>query len=107
MATAVKDLDVQSRQSFSPKEFAQLKGLSLSTVHRYLKAGKLPYSQPGGRGHRILIPVGALQLVIETIQANMTSKTDLSQVILQKPQNANAPGLSGPSPKWTREARPR
>ena len=50
------------RGLLSPKEFSQLSGLSLATVHRYLKAGKLPFLQPGGPRSRVLIPSDALQL---------------------------------------------
>ena len=45
----------QSRHYLSPHEFSGLSGLSLATVRRYLKRGRLPYRQPAGRRGRILI----------------------------------------------------
>lgn len=51
------------REALSPKEFVAKSGLSLATVRRYLRDGRLPSIQPGGRRCRVLIPASALALV--------------------------------------------
>jgi len=53
----------QGVKCVSPKEFAVLSGLSLSTVRRYLADGRLPKIQPGGHRGRVLIPCDVLERV--------------------------------------------
>ncbi len=95
----------EQRPSFlSPQEFGQLSGLSLATVHRYLKRGCLPYRQPSGRRGRILIPRDALDLTTstglrpgdDTLPPSSLSATSSSPDI---------PGrLSGTAPRWSKQA---
>ena len=40
----------------SPQEFGELCGLSIATVRRYIRFGKLPCVQPAGLRGRILTP---------------------------------------------------
>ena len=51
-------------------EFSRQSGLAAITIRRYLRSGHLPYVQPGGRKHRILIPVTALERVKTPVSAN-------------------------------------
>lgn len=44
----------------SPQQFSDSSGLSIATVRRYLRDGKLPFVQPGGPRGRLLIPSDAL-----------------------------------------------
>src|SRR5690348_3372943 len=67
--TASNDMAVDSipdgtthKRFLSPKEFSELSGLSLATIHRYIKNGKLPYRQPAGPRGRILIPAEVLAI---------------------------------------------
>ena len=85
--------DQRQRDHLSPQEFAQQSGLSLSTVHRYLKAGHLPKLQLAGPRGRVLIPRSALASIQE--QASVPP--------VPRPATANKPSspkLSGPTPKW-------
>jgi hypothetical protein len=91
---------VQPRRFVSPLEFSQLSGLSLATVHRYLKKGKLPSVQPSGRRGRILIPADALERCGNTtLEAAHPEQTTLPTA---KPGAAPSPRPSGPRPRWTR-----
>src|SRR4051794_22015598 len=49
-----------SPKHLSPQEFSEQSGLSIASVRRYLRDGKLPFAQPGGPRGRILIPPDAL-----------------------------------------------
>jgi hypothetical protein len=55
-----RKLPESERQCLSPNEFVAATGLSLSTVHRLLAKKQLPKDQPGAKGTRILIPIGAV-----------------------------------------------
>jgi hypothetical protein len=64
----------------SPQEFSQLSGLSLATVHRYLKNGKLLYRQPAGRRGRVLIPSNALATLACTTSQPMPADAAATSV---------------------------
>ena len=51
-----------SPKHLSPWEFSQQSGLSIASVRRYLRDGKLPFAQPGGPRGRILMPADALRV---------------------------------------------
>ena len=76
----------------SPQEFSQQSGLSIASVRRYLRDGKLPFAQPGGPRGRILIPADALARIA-------THRMDR----LSAPPHASAPAVEGraegPSPR--------
>jgi hypothetical protein len=76
----------------SVKEFSATRGLSASTIWRYIRDGKLPFSQPGGPGHRVTIPEDAL-LPHAAIPAAETQTTRSSPT---------SNHLSGPKPAWMR-----
>ncbi len=61
--TSHADSNLSDPEFLSPAEFAQFSGLSLPTIHRYRKSGRLPFIQPGGFRCRILIPKNASDLV--------------------------------------------
>jgi excisionase family DNA binding protein len=82
------------RRFLSPGEFSALSGLSLATVHRYLKSGRLPYWQPRGRRGRILIPADALQTL-----AKDSLQPDPDPTMPAPCMDTNR--LSGPRPRWT------
>ena len=91
----------------SPREFARLSGLSLATIHRYVKCGKLPCCQPGGRRARLLIPIDALQGL--ALQSPSTERAPAAQVspMATAPIRNELPGptrLAGPVPRWMRSA---
>jgi hypothetical protein len=97
----------QGQRYLSPQAFSGLSGLSLATVHRYLRSGRLPYRQPAGRRGRIVIPADALELLPGT-----TLPHGLTQAPVPPPTTATTqPPVTparppGPRPKWTRLAGP-
>lgn len=79
----------------SPVEYVQLSGLSLSTVHRYLKSGRIPFEQPGGPRSRILIPVDTLR------QRSASDDSSEEPTVDARPSSqSNRCPLSGPKPRW-------
>jgi hypothetical protein len=97
--------DAVQPRYLSPQEFGLLSGLSLATVHRYLRDGRLPYCQPGGRRGRILIPLEALEMA-SGAAPGMAFDTSVSASIpvanTQQPETAAR--LPGPRPRWSRQA---
>jgi len=87
----------------SPLEFARLNGLSIATVRRYLKSGRLPKAQPGGRGCRVLIPSDAID-VIKTSDSPVADEVIVSPTIDTNPESETpieTPSQPpGRSPKW-------
>jgi hypothetical protein len=85
------------RKHLSPAEFVAESGLSLATVHRYLKSGRLPKVQIGGFRCRVLIPREALKLVADALGID-----DAGEVA-----NVSSPSKTGPKssnrrrkPRW-------
>jgi len=91
-----------TRHYLSPQEFSQLSGLSLATVHRYLKKGNLPFQQPGGPRSRILIPAEVLVAIV-TVTPGSTSKAVVPAPVPKPiPHTPKDPvRLPGPRPRWT------
>lgn len=79
------------RNHLSIEEFSQQSGLAAVTIRRYLRKGKIPFVQPGGRKHRILIPVQALQNLQNPIPLKLPEPAR---------QPTAQPVLSGRKPRW-------
>jgi hypothetical protein len=107
MAGRSHEADNQSRQYLSPREFSKVSGLSLATVRRYLKGGKLPYLQPGGRRGRILIPVDILTAIPPSVSDAIHISDPGSLSLIPGEMESGAARLPGPQPRWTRRAYPR
>ncbi len=89
------DAEAAEKEFYSPAEFAELSGFSLSTVHRRLADGSLPRLQLGGKRCRISIPRSALSPVIESAcRAPMESNTTASSALRVK---------SGARPRWQKQ----
>ncbi len=73
------------------KEFCGVKRLSPATVHRLIKAGKLPFFQPSGKGGKLLFPLNAIELAASAASAPS---------VPSEPRAAGSQRLSGPTPKW-------
>jgi excisionase family DNA binding protein len=83
------------KQFLSPAEFAVLSGLSLATVHRYLRRGTLPFQQPGGKRARILISRAALDGLQLAASPEKAIEPQLSSPAIH-PQSK----FPGPRPRW-------
>jgi hypothetical protein len=98
--------DTTPKRFLSPREFSVLSGLSLATVHRYIKDGKLPYRQPAGRRGRIIIPADALAAA-PTADAPVRQERAPDPASQPHPHTtAHSPPLPGPRPRWTQQANP-
>jgi hypothetical protein len=90
--------------SCSVEEYADMSGLSTETVRRYLKAGKLPYDQPGGPRHRILIPLSALPAGANgSARVNPEGSPISHSPADQFEQPQSRERLPGPKPRWARK----
>jgi excisionase family DNA binding protein len=78
-------------QLLTLKEFCGVTRLSPATIHRLIKAGKLPCYQPGGKGGKLLFAMNAIDLVASPVSASSALSAD---------RNAGSQRLSGPTPKW-------
>lgn len=81
----------------SPKEFAERAGISLSTVHRYLKNGHLPKVQRAGKNGRVWIPEQELYTVSGP-QMDDTSTCEVADLLPDSLNSANC--LPGRRPGW-------
>ena len=79
----------------SPDEFSQLSGLSIATVRRYLRAGRLPHVQPAGSHGRILIPRDALDRLADPPPRDLPPSTPTSPSMAAPPNRPR-----GPRPRW-------
>ena len=79
------------RDHLSIEEFSQQSGLAVVTIRRYVQKGRIPFVQPGGRKHRILIPIDALHDLQNPVPTQPAEPT---------PQPAAHPVRSGPKPRW-------
>lgn len=87
---------MDERQYLSVEEYSQRSGLAVITVRRYIRSGRLRALQPGGRKHRILIPVAALEQVLTPAAPE---SIPLAKPKIQKP-------LPGPIPNWRKGPQP-
>lgn len=79
------------QQLLTLKEFCGATRLSPATIHRLIKAGKLPFYQPSGKGGKLLFPLNAIDLATSPAPAPSPLSDD---------RNAGSQRLSGPTPKW-------
>ena len=99
----------QSGQKCRYLTFDEFKGrvpLSASTIRRRLKDGSIPYIQPGGKGHTVLIREDALDVSCQVKPAESSElagvgqavKTaEAGQAVVMPPKKRR---FSGPRPKW-------
>ncbi len=83
----------------SPDEFSALSGLSPATVRRRLKSNQLPSVQPGGRGHRVLIPRDALEQLARVQPPPPEPDAANPAPTTAGPADPDSP-RTGPRPRW-------
>lgn len=94
----MSDDSARERETLSPLEFVAKSGLSLATVRRYLKDGRIPSFQPGGLRCRVLIPVSALEPYAQLAgPVSRASRPNQPKVV---PRAASKRTRSGPKPRW-------
>jgi hypothetical protein len=98
---------MDARRYVSVQEFVQLSGLSLATIHRYLKRGILRHLQPGGRHSRILIPSDALEMdTPSAAEPKRSASTAPPAPAVNTQPLDDETRLPGPRPQWKRQACP-
>ncbi len=91
---------MDEREYLTLDEFQKRCGLSIVTLRRYVKSGKLESVQAAGRGHRILIPRDALD------KLRTAPKKSPDPIRVGPPAKIST--LSGPKPRWRADpARPK
>ena len=86
-----------TRSCLNIDELSAKSGLSLSTLRRRLREGKLPYLQPGGPRTRVLFPADILDRLVNQTPAILASQPDA--VTLPKPAST----ARGPQPRWQKK----
>jgi hypothetical protein len=89
-ATKVVHMANENPQLVTIEELSKRSRLSIATIHRLKKAGKIPFFQPSGIGGRLLFPLDAIERSAAT---TVCSATPAAKV-------APPPRLSGPTPDW-------
>ena len=94
----MSDVNTRERETLSPLEFVAKSGLSLATVRRYLRDGRIPSFQPGGLRCRVLIPVSALEPYAQAAgSVSRTARPNQPKVV---PRAVSKRSRSGPKPRW-------
>ena len=88
---------MDGRRHFSPRQFAEVTGLSLKTVHRRLRAGVLPAEQSGGRGSAWRIDY--FEYLRRLANASANSPEESSNDPLPADCDSDEK-LAGPLPHW-------
>jgi hypothetical protein len=83
-----------SPQFLTVDQFAAQSGMSVATIRRYIRTGKLECLQPGGFRCRVAIPRTALMSAI--FNADSLPPTNSKEVNIKNRK------LSGPTPRWRR-----
>src|SRR5437764_108619 len=72
-------------------------GLSLSTLRRRVREGRIPFFQPGGPGTRIIFPEDVIERLLQPTHTHIAPE--------QPPEPSAYPTPPrGPKPKWQRGA---
>jgi excisionase family DNA binding protein len=82
-----------TRQYLTITEVSERTTLSVSTIQRLCRKGKLPYFQPGGPRTRLLFPPDVIEQAVKLAQ-------DASLPAPDPPVAASPTPSRGPKPKW-------
>lgn len=80
----------EPRKYVTRQEMLARTGWSPATLARYMKAGRIPFLQPGGRGAQVLFPLDALE----------AAQVLHLQTTIDKPPVPVPRKRPGPQPKW-------
>lgn len=82
-------------------------GLSLATVHRYVKKGRLPSLQPGGKGAKLLFPPDAVEIAAAAAAEKAgrelgvySHPSRMPAGHTTSPNDMPSTKLPGPRPRW-------
>jgi hypothetical protein len=86
----------------SPAEYAALRGCSMATVRRYLKAGKIAHEQPGGFRCRIFIAANLAKPDSPTVTAPPSAGVDETSApgMIALAATPSTDRRHGPRPSW-------
>lgn len=83
--------DNTGTQLLTIKELSVLCRLSLPTLHRLKRDGKIPFYQPAGKGGRLLFPSDAIERATKAVGLPAAHPSGSQEA---------PPHLSGPVPSW-------
>ncbi len=83
-------------QLITVEELSSRCRLSIATLHRLKRQGKIPFFQPAGKGGRVLFPADAIERAAALVAAPSNSLSSDGQ-----PKH-----LSGPRPAWMKTPNP-
>jgi excisionase family DNA binding protein len=75
-------------------QFAEIAGVSVKTVWRWIAADRLKYVQPGGKRTRVLIHRNALEIMSKAVESHPSS--GVNNETIQPIER-----LAGRPPQWT------
>lgn len=75
------------------QELSRDLGYSVPTLRRWVKQGRIPVCQPGGKGGKLTFRLDAVLRAVDSAATVMTT-TPLNQI-----------SLRGPRPKWAKRGR--
>jgi excisionase family DNA binding protein len=90
-------------------DLSTLTGLSLSTLRRRVKEGKLPFIQPGGRRTRIVFPRDVMEQLLQPVKpvccpSGATNRGPVSpDGVSARREPTPSPPTHGPLPRWLQE----
>jgi excisionase family DNA binding protein len=89
---AASDTAIPPPECLSYEQLSARTQLSISTLRRRVKEGKIPFLQPGGPGTRIVFPADLVNRLLQTATPKITPESPPPVVATRR----------GPKPKWLR-----
>jgi hypothetical protein len=89
------------------KQFSATAGLSIATIRRLARDGRIPYFQPAGKGGKLLFPPDALELAAQGANCASAQPQSDNPGQPEQPGQSGQPGpgrLSGRVPRWMQDS---
>ena len=86
---------LHARRYLNIEELSAQTGLSLASIHRLKKQGKIPFYQPAGKGGKLLFPPDAIERAAGTESPSVKESDPVATT-----EDSPRPRLSGPCPAW-------
>ena len=99
------DGNARRRRYITREQLVADTGLSVATVQRLKRSGKIPFFQPGGPGTRVLFPTDAIEAAkrpggTQASHANSTAAHAAETGPNPPTETTGSRELSGPRPRW-------
>jgi len=84
--------DANGGQLLTIQKLSEKCRLSISTIHRLKRQGKIPCFQPAGKGGRLLFPPDVVERAVDSVSSTTQTSSQTA--------DETARCLSGPRPAW-------